>query len=47
MRKLIIKAQYIKPYTATTTNSVFSSELKNILDQDFSPATQTLFGVQG
>ena len=39
MRELGIKAQYIKPYTATTTNSDFSSELKNILDQDFSPAT--------
>ena len=39
MRELGIKAQYIKPYIATTTNSDFSSELKNILDQDFSPAT--------
>ena len=28
MRELGIKAQYIKPYTATTTNSDFSSELK-------------------
>ena len=39
MRELGIKPQYIKPYTATTINSDFSSELKNILDQDFSPAT--------
>lgn len=36
-KELGLKAQYIKPYT--TTNSDFSSELKNILDQDFSPAT--------
>ena len=39
MRELGLKAQYIKPYIATTTNSDFSSELKNILDENFSPST--------
>ena len=38
MRELGLKAQYIKPYTATTTNSDFSCELKNILDENFSPS---------
>ena len=42
MRELSLKAQYIKPYIATTTNSDFSSELKNILDENFFP----LFAVQ-
>ena len=37
MRELGIKAQYIKPYTVTTKNSDFSSKLKNILDERFSP----------
>lgn len=32
-----IKAQYIKPYTVTTIDSDFSSELKNILDERFNP----------
>uniref|UniRef100_UPI0025D2DABC IS3 family transposase n=1 Tax=uncultured Clostridium sp. TaxID=59620 RepID=UPI0025D2DABC len=39
MRELGIKAQYVKPYIATTTNSDFSSELKNILDENFAPST--------
>ena len=39
MRELGIKAQYMKPYIATTTNSDFSSELENILDENFSPST--------
>lgn len=39
MRELGIKAQYMKPYIATTTNSDFSSELENILDEKFSPST--------
>ena len=39
MRELGLKAHYIKPYIATTTNSDFSSELKNILDEKFSPST--------
>ena len=39
MRELGLKAHYIKPYIATTTNSDFSSELKNILDENFSPST--------
>lgn len=37
MRELGIKAQYIKPYTVTTIDSDFSSELKNILDERFDP----------
>ena len=39
MRELGLKAHYMKPYIATTTNSDFSSELKNILDENFSPST--------
>ena len=39
MKELGIKAQYVKPYTATTTDSHFSSELKNILDENFALAT--------
>jgi len=38
MRELQIKAQYIKPYTVTTIDSDFSTELKNILDEEFNPA---------
>ena len=37
MREMGIKAQYIKPYTATTIDSNFSVELKNILNQEFNP----------
>ena len=37
MRELGIKAQYIKPYTVTTIDSDFSSDLKNILDEQFDP----------
>lgn len=37
MRELGIKAQYVKPYTVTTTDSDFSEELKNILDEQFNP----------
>lgn len=37
MRELGIKAQYIKPYTVTTVEPDFSSELKNILDERFNP----------
>ena len=38
MRELGIKAQYVKPYTVTTTDSDFSEELENILDEQFNPA---------
>lgn len=38
MRELGIKAQYVKPYTITTTDSDFSDELKNILDEQFNPS---------
>ncbi len=38
MRELGIKAQYVKPYTVTTVNSDFSSELQNILDEQFNPS---------
>lgn len=37
MREMGIKAQYIKPYTVTTTDSNFSLELNNILNEDFNP----------
>lgn len=37
MRELGIKAQYIKPYTVTTTNPDFSSTLTNILNERFQP----------
>lgn len=37
MRELGIRAQYIKPYTITTTNSDFSEELKNIIKEQFNP----------
>lgn len=37
MRELGIKAQYIKPYTVTTIHADFSSELKNILAEQFAP----------
>ena len=39
MKELGIKAQYIKPYTVTTIDSDFSSELKNILNEEFNPET--------
>jgi len=38
MREMGIKAQYVKPYTITTKDSDFSSELKNILDEQFNPS---------
>lgn len=37
MREMGIKAQYIKPYTVTTINSNFSTELTNILNEEFNP----------
>ena len=37
MRELGIRAQYVKPYTATTINSEFNSRLENILDEKFNP----------
>lgn len=37
MRELGIKAHYIKPYTKTTKDCDFSSQLKNVLNRDFSP----------
>ena len=37
MRQLGIKAQWVKPYTQTTTDSDFSSELQNILAEQFNP----------
>ena len=35
MREMSIKAQWIKPFTTTTRNSDFSTELINILDERF------------
>jgi putative transposase len=37
MRELGIKAQYVRPYTVTTKDSCFSSQLQNILDEQFNP----------
>ena len=37
MKEMGIKAQYVRPYTVTTIDSDFSSNLKNILDEDFNP----------
>ena len=37
MRALGIRAQYVKPYTVTTTHPDFSNNLKNILDERFNP----------
>lgn len=37
MREMCIKAQYIKPYTVTTIDSDFSTELINILNEEFNP----------
>lgn len=38
MRELGIKAQYIKPYTVTTVDPDFSTQLKNILNEEFNPS---------
>ena len=37
MRQLGIKAQWVKPYTATTKNSDFSTKLQNIINEKFNP----------
>ena len=37
MREMGIKAQWIKPWIATTRDSDFSKELHNILDEQFNP----------
>lgn len=37
MRELVIKAQYIRPYTVTTIDSNFSEELINILNEELNP----------
>lgn len=37
MKELCIKAQWVKHWTITTTNSDFSNELQNILDEQFNP----------
>ena len=39
MRDMGIKAQWVKPFTHTTTDSDFSSRLQNILDEKFNPET--------
>ena len=38
MRQMGIKAQWVKPYTVTTIDSDFNSELQNILDEQFNPS---------
>ena len=37
MREMGIKAQWVRPWTATTCDSDFSKELHNILNEQFSP----------
>ena len=37
MKQMGIKAQRVKPWTITTKDSDFSSELQNILDEQFNP----------
>lgn len=37
MREMGIKAQWIRPWTTTTRDSDFSSELHNILNEQFNP----------
>lgn len=37
MREMGIKAQWVRPWTTTTRDSDFSSELHNILDEQFNP----------
>lgn len=37
MREMGIKAQWIKPFTITTGDSDFNTELANILDEQFNP----------
>ena len=37
MKEMGIKAQWIKPWTATAKDSDFSTELHNILDEQFNP----------
>ena len=37
MRQMGVRAQWSKPWTGTTTDSDFSSELQNILDERFNP----------
>lgn len=37
MRERGIRAQYVKPYTVTTIDPDFSTELKNILNEEFNP----------
>ena len=37
MREMGIRAQWVKPWIATTIDSDFSKELHNILDEQFNP----------
>ena len=37
MKQMGIKAQWVRPWTITTKDSDFSSELQNILDEQFNP----------
>lgn len=38
MREMGIRAQWVKPWIATTIDSNFSKELRNILDEQFNPS---------
>ena len=37
MKEMGLRAQWVKPWIATTINSDFSKELRNILDEQFNP----------
>ena len=37
MREIGIRAQWVKPWIATTKDSDFSNQLHNILDEQFNP----------
>lgn len=39
MREMGLKAQWVRPWIATTTDSDFSEEYKNILEEKFNPDT--------
>ena len=46
MREMGIKAQWIKPFTTTTGNSDFSTELTNILDEHLTRNAPMPYGAQ-
>lgn len=45
MKQMGIKAQWVKPYTITTKDPDFSSELQNILNKTLTENARMVFGV--